>query len=85
MFGKLYSDRTSVPELDRHLEENIDRAHAEAASALAASFGGRGRRAERTGALIRLALDFWTWQRLSREGFDDEAAADLMAGAAAGV
>jgi hypothetical protein len=29
-------------------------------------------------ALIRLALDFWTWRRLDREGLDDAAAADLM-------
>jgi hypothetical protein len=32
--------------------------------------------------LIRLALDFWTWRRLSREGLDDESAAELMAAAA---
>jgi len=38
---------------------------------------------ERTDALIRLALDFWTWRRLAREGLDDEGAADLMAGAIA--
>ena len=43
----------------------------------------RCRRAERAGALIRLALDFWTWRRLSREGLDDEDAADLMAAAIA--
>jgi AcrR family transcriptional regulator len=83
MYSKLFSDRTSVPELDRFLEENIDRMQAELADDLASAFGGRGRRAERTRALIRLALDFWTWRRLSREGLDDEAAADLMAAAIA--
>jgi AcrR family transcriptional regulator len=83
MYGKLFSDRASVPELDRFLEQNIDRLQAELADDLAAAFGGRGRRAERTRALIRLALDFWTWRRLSREGLDDEAAADLMATAIA--
>jgi hypothetical protein len=30
--------------------------------------------------LVALALDFWTWQRLDREGLDDSAAATLMAG-----
>ena len=83
MYGKLASDRSSVPELDRFLEETIDRTHAELADDLTAAFGFRGRRAERTGALIRLALDFWTWRRLSREGLDDEAAADLMTAAIA--
>jgi AcrR family transcriptional regulator len=83
MYGKLFSDRASVPELDRFLEQNIDRMQAELADDLAAAFAARGRRAERTGALIRLALDFWTWRRLSREGLDDEAAAELMAAAIA--
>jgi AcrR family transcriptional regulator len=83
MYSKLFSDRTSVPELDRFLEENIDRMQAELTDDLASAFGGRGRRAERTRALIRLALDFWTWRRLSREGLEDEAAADLMAAAIA--
>jgi AcrR family transcriptional regulator len=81
MYGKLFSDRAAVPELDRFLEQNIDRMQAELADDLAAAFGVRGRRAERTRALIRLALDFWTWRRLSREGLDDEAAAELMTAA----
>jgi hypothetical protein len=63
--------------------ENIDRMQAEFADDLTAAFALRGRRAERISALIRLALDFWTWRRLSREGLDDEAAADLMAAAIA--
>jgi AcrR family transcriptional regulator len=83
MYGKLLSDRASVPELDRFLEQNIDRMQAELANDLAAGFGLRGRRAERMRALIRLTLDFWTWRRLSHEGLDDEAAADLMAAAIA--
>ena len=83
MFGKLFSDRTSVPELDRFLEENIDRDQAELADGLAAGFDARGRRAKELNALIRLALDFWTWRRLTREGVDDEAAADVMAAAVA--
>jgi hypothetical protein len=32
---------------------------------------------------VALALDFWTWQRLDREGLDDAAAAELMARSAA--
>jgi AcrR family transcriptional regulator len=75
MFGKLFSDRASVPELDAFLAQDIDRVHAHLADGLAARSAGRHK------ALIRLALDFWTWRRLSREGLDDEAAADLMAAA----
>ena len=83
MFGKLFSDRASVPELDEFMEQNIDRTQAELAGGLTAAFATRGRRAERLNALIRLALDFWTWRRLGREGLDDEAAADLMTAAIA--
>lgn len=83
MYGKLFSDRAAVPELDRFLEQNIDHIQAELADDLASGFADRGRRAERRRALIRLALDFWTWHRLSREALDDEAAAVLMADAVA--
>jgi AcrR family transcriptional regulator len=83
MYGKLFSDRASVPELDRFLEQNIDRMLDGLGSDLAAPFAVRGRRADRLRALIRLALDFWTWSRLAREGLTDEAAADLMADAVA--
>jgi AcrR family transcriptional regulator len=83
MYGKLLSDRAAVPELDRFLEQNSDRMQDELADGLAASFGAHGRRPGRLRTLIRLALDFWTWHRLTREGLDDEAAADLMAGAIA--
>ena len=83
MYGKLFSDRASVPELDRFLEDSIDRMQSELADDLAAAFNGRGPRAERRKALIGLALDFWTWRRLARGGLDDEAAADLMAAAIA--
>lgn len=83
MYGKLFGDRGSVPELDRFLEQNVDRMQAELAGDLAASFGASGGRAERLHAVIRLALDFWAWRRLAREGLDDEAAADVMAAAVA--
>jgi hypothetical protein len=61
MYGKLFSDRASVPELDRFMEQNVDRMQAELADDLAAGFSLRGQRAQRTRALIRLGLDFWTW------------------------
>lgn len=83
MFGKLFGDRASIPELDELMSGRIDRYQADLADALAAPFAARGREATRLGALIRLAVDFWTWHRLSGEGLDDEAAADLMATAIA--
>jgi AcrR family transcriptional regulator len=83
MYGKLFSDRASVPELDRFLEQNIDRILDGLGADLVAGFAVRSRRADRLRALIRLALDFWTWRRLAGEGLDDEAAADVMAAAVA--
>ena len=79
MYGKLFGDRASVPELDRFLEQNIDRMLAELADDVATAFAVRGRRADRLHALVRVALDFWTWRRLAGEGLDDRAAADLLA------
>jgi hypothetical protein len=35
--------------------------------------------------IIRLALDFWTWDRLTGEGLDDDEAASLMTDAVAAV
>ena len=87
MAEKIQRDRAAVPALDELLQHTADARLAQLADQLAdqlaAGFGLRGRRAERTRALIRLALDFWTWRRLSREGLDDEAATDLMAAAIA--
>jgi AcrR family transcriptional regulator len=79
MYGKLMSDRASVPELDRFLEQNADRMLAGLADDLAAGYRLRGRQAVRLHALVRLAVDFWTWRRLTREGLGDEAAAGVMA------
>ena len=81
MYSKLFSDRATVPELDEFLEQEVDRMQAELAEELAATFDLRGRRAKQLNALTRLAIDFWAWRRLSREGLDDGAAAGLMADA----
>jgi AcrR family transcriptional regulator len=83
MWCKVLSDRASVPELDAFLGTGIDAMQDELADGLAKSLGrGAGARGRR--ALLRLAVDFWTWQRLSRDGLDDRAAARLMAGAVTG-
>src|SRR3954454_7090261 len=74
MQRNLLSDRASVPEVDVFFTQTSDVLMAELADALAAGF-------ERPSArpAVALALDFWTWQRLDREGLDPDPAATLMA------
>jgi AcrR family transcriptional regulator len=83
MAEKIQRDRGAVPALDALMQRTADARLAQLATALAEGFRHRGTRAERQRALIRLALDFWTWRRLARENLDDAAAADLMAAAIA--
>ena len=68
-------DRELVPALDRLMSETADRSQDALADALAAGFG----RGKRVRATVGLALDMWTWRRLTREGLSDRAAADHMA------
>lgn len=79
MAEKVQRDRGAVPALDALMTQTADQRLGDLAQLLAAGFGSPGRAEERRRALIRLALDFWTWRRLDREGFDDAAAAGLMA------
>jgi AcrR family transcriptional regulator len=85
MAEKIQRDRGAVPALDALMEQTADARLAQLTDALAGGFRSRGRRAERQRALIRLALDFWTWRRLNRGGLDDDTAADLMSEAVASV
>lgn len=81
MAEKIQRDRGAVPALDALMQRTADARLAQLTDALAGGFRLRGRRAERQRALIRLALDFWTWRRLAREGVDVAAAANLMTAA----
>ena len=85
MAEKIQRDRGAVPALDALMEQTADARLAQLTEALTGGFRSRGRQAERQRALIRLALDFWTWRRLNREGLDDDTAADLMSEAVASV
>jgi AcrR family transcriptional regulator len=78
MAEKVQRDRWAVPELNALMEKTADARLAQLTDTLAKGFRLRGRAANRQRALIRLALDFWTWRRLNREGFDDTRAAELM-------
>lgn len=77
----LQRDRLLMPALDALMRIRTDREMASLADLLAAGFAGADRRAELRGA-IALALDFWTWRRLSHEGLTDDAAAAVMMAAA---
>jgi AcrR family transcriptional regulator len=76
MQRRLFGERVSVPELDAWMARSTDPILAGLATDLAAGFDR-----ENATALVAVALDFWTWQRLDRQGLDDAAAAALMAGA----
>lgn len=85
MAEKIQRDRGAVPALDALMERTADARLAQLTETLAGGVRSRGRRAERQRALIRLALDFWTWRRLDREGLDDDTSADLMSEAITSV
>jgi AcrR family transcriptional regulator len=78
MAEHIQRDRGAIPALDSLMQRTADARADQLADALAA---GSELSADRR-AFIRLALDFWTWRRLSREGLDDATAADLMTAAA---
>lgn len=79
MQQRVFGERAAVPELDAWMAESTDPILAGLAARLAAGFDRR-----EAHALVALALDFWTWQRLDREGLDDAAAAELMSGVVRG-
>jgi AcrR family transcriptional regulator len=89
MAEKVQRDRGAVPPLDDLLRRTADAGLAQLTEALNAGFATDQEDADgvapRRRALIRLALDFWTWRRLDREGLDDAEAAELMAAAVAAV
>jgi AcrR family transcriptional regulator len=70
MLRAVFGERAAVPELDAWMAQSADALIGQLATRLSEGF-------ERP--LVALALDFWTWQRLDREGLDDAAASDLMA------
>ena len=85
MTAKVQRDRSALPALDALMARTADAQLEELAAALAAPLGARGKRIQGLHAVLALALDFWTWSRLTREGLDDAAAADLMAELVAGA
>jgi AcrR family transcriptional regulator len=69
MQRRLMGERATVPELDAWMAQTRDPLFAAITDRLADGY-------ERP--VVALALDFWTWDRLDREGLDDPAAVALM-------
>ena len=78
-------DRAAVAALNKLLQRTADARLDQLAHQLATPLAADGRPVEHTRALVRLALDFWTWRRLDREGLDDPTAVAVMTDAVAGV
>ncbi len=78
MTEKVLRDRTLVPALDRLLARTLDAQQEKVGEALASGFAVREAQRVRLRALVAVALDFGTWQRLTRHGLDDPSAAELM-------
>ena len=85
MMRNLYRDRRIDPALDEFMRENADRALDGLADAATAGFEVGSTQQARLRSLIAVALDFWTWERLTREGMEDEGAAELMTEAIAAM
>jgi AcrR family transcriptional regulator len=85
MMRNLYRDRRLDPALDEFMGSNLDAAIDGFEDALAAGFELEANRAARLRSLIGVALAFWTWDRLTSDGMDDEAAAELMTEAIASL
>jgi AcrR family transcriptional regulator len=77
----LQRDRLVMPALDAVMKIRMDQSLGNLADALSAGFAPGGRPAKNVRAAVALALDFWTWRRLAREGMSDDDAAALMVGA----
>jgi AcrR family transcriptional regulator len=79
MQRRVFGERAAVPELEAWMAQSSDPLLAALSDRLAAGVDRRDAR-----ALVALALDFWTWQRLDGEGLDDAAAAALLTRAVLG-
>jgi AcrR family transcriptional regulator len=85
MTENIQRDRARVPALDELLRATGDARSAELADTLAQAFAAPKAARKKVRATIALALDYWTWRRLTLEGLDDDAAADLMVDAVTSV
>ena len=80
---KVHRDRALLPELDELLHQNADPIFDRAAAAYAKLIAHSPRGAEAVYTMVRVAMDFGTWQMVTRRGASDADAARLMARAVA--
>jgi len=80
LWSNVFSDRSGIAELDDFLGRGIDANLDAIAAELVGRFSGGPKQTSKRLALTRLALDFWSWRRLTREGLDDAEAAGAMTG-----
>ena len=85
MMRNLQRDRRLDPDLDAFMRDNGDAALAGLADAVTAGFELEAGSVTRVRSLVRVALDFWTWDRLEAEGLSDRQKAELMTEAIAGI
>ena len=78
MVENMQRDRLLLPAMDLVMKVRIDGQMSDLAAGLASRFGG-GDRSDIVRAAVALALDFWTWRRLSQEGIADSDASRMMA------
>ena len=76
-------DRELVPALDALMRKTADAELARLTDSLVGAWAGARNAGPELRASVALALEFWTWRRLSVTGLSDDDAADLMAGAVA--
>jgi AcrR family transcriptional regulator len=81
----LQRDRLVLPALDAAMRVRIDEPLAKLVDSLLAGFPSSDESRDGRRAIIAVALDFWTWRRLDREGLSDEQAAALMTAAAEAI
>ena len=85
MMRNLQRDRGSDPVLDAYMRDSSDAGLARLADAATAGFELEAGSVTRVRSLVRVALDFWTWDRLEAEGLSDRQKAELMTEAIAGI
>jgi AcrR family transcriptional regulator len=77
----LHRDRLVLPALDAVMKIRMDQQFDNLVSVLTAGFTPIAHSTKGLPAAVALALDFWTWRRLTGEGMSDDEAASLMVSA----
>lgn len=85
MEENIHRDRDLLPELDRLLRRSSDPVFDRAAADYSALIARRPQATTAVRLLIRVALDFRTWQLVAHRGTSDREAARLFARAIAGI